>query len=134
MIIINNMDTEKISLNRRETLLEWARNGGWLIFGAGDQAVKTLSGFSKDLGIKVEEVMTSEDDYSLAKVSMDQSDQISVDENGCAIYQRRRLGNGWVGIVAVSYTHLDVYKRQLSDGSGDPGQYSGGCGPGSGFL
>lgn len=100
MIIINNMDTEKISLNRRETLLEWARNGGWLIFGAGDQAVKTLSGFSKDLGIKVEEVMTSEDDYSLAKVSMDQSDQISVDENGCAIYQRRRLGNGWVGIVA----------------------------------
>ena len=36
------------------------------------------------------------------------------------LLQQFRASNATVGIMAVSYTHLDVYKRQLQDYAASP--------------
>lgn len=108
MIIISRMETDRMGEGRKQALLDWVYDGGWLIFSTGEYAEETLSGFQELLGISVnQETEGSENQLAAADISMEKGDRIKADEDGRSIYQRRKMGRGWIGIVAYDMEALN---------------------------
>ena len=62
--------------------------------------------------------------FALVDADGNQIMTAETDENGLASFER--IPHGRYSVVAVSYTHLDVYKRQAAR-SGDTGRRNGGA-------
>ncbi len=64
VIIISNFSTDQLSSGQVQAIMDWASNGGLLLFGTGDSYKKTLEGFSDVLKYKDEGLIKVKTDYA----------------------------------------------------------------------
>ncbi|MCM8711792.1 hypothetical protein M2651_12285 [Clostridium sp. SYSU_GA19001] len=119
VIVVNNFDTSKLSIEQYEALKKWVNNGGMLVVGTGPSYNKTLSIFKKDNFISgeigsVSDISTKalysivEDNSTLAmsipSVSIDiKGSTQALKERNFTLVHKLEKGRGVVAVAAFDF-------------------------------